>query len=235
MKLMYAASFVLFASSGASAAFVDTVDWITDIRRCSASFSGNGSGSSWQDRSIPFDGYEGGADIMVSNGVETWSSHCTQESSLAGTSAMFEAQSNATIVAGLLSNPLQTQSQAKFDMWFTVAERVEYAMHGEVTENGHLDSMAVVRLFNIDGDMIENIVSSADSSRAFNVSGILQPGTYRLYGESLGKCRTLPLQLIAEGTAACRMSFSVTAAPVELPPAPRPKTMSATVSPPRRR
>ncbi len=82
--------------------------------------------------------------------------------------------------------------------------------------------------------MIENLASTIDATRTFQVSGILQPGTYRLYGESLGKCRTVPMQLIAEGSATCRVEFTAAPVPVTPPPVKRPKTLSATLSPPRR-
>ncbi len=38
------------------------------------------------------------------------------------------------------SNPLMSQAQAKFDMWFSVAEPTQYHIQGELAESGHADS-----------------------------------------------------------------------------------------------
>lgn len=229
-----AAIVVLLASSGSSAgSFVDDpIEWNTDIRRCSASYTGNGSGSTWQDRPTPYAPYQGAADLVASNGVETWSPHCTQESELDGSSASYVGWAESAIIAGLLSNPQTAQAQSKYDMWFTLAGPVEYELTGEVSEGGHSDSLAFVRLTNLEGDVIELVSSTADSSTAFHRSGTLPAGMYRLYVEVLGKCRTLPPLLVSQGEAACTMGFAVVSAPAA--PVGRPTKASSTSAPGRR-
>lgn len=234
MKRLAAASLVL-AATAPSLGMMLPLDWVTDIRRCTASYSGNGSGSSWQDRPTAFGAFDdGGADILVTNGIETWSATCSQESTMDGTSATFEANSHATLIADLMSNPLLAQAQSKFDLYFTIAEPMEYSLAGEVSETLHSDSMAVVRLSLVGGSEIESVVSGQDSVRTFQMTGILQPGTYRLYAEALGKCRTLPMMVFAEGAASCRMEFTAGAAPVDPPPPERPRATSSTATPPPR-
>jgi hypothetical protein len=237
MKRLIAACPVLMlvAAAPALACVADPIDWITDIRRCTASYSGDGAGSSWQDRPTAFDTFQdGGADILVTNGIETWSATCSQDSTMDGVSASFEATSHATIMAGLMSNPLLAQAQSKFDLYFTITEAVAYELEGQVSETLHPDSLAVLRLSLVGGDEIGAATSGQDSTRSFQMSGILEPGTYRLYAEALGKCRTLPMTVFAEGGASCRMSFSASAAPGTPPPPERPRTTSSTDSPPPR-
>lgn len=232
---MFAASAVLAFCPGSYAAVPGgPIDWITDIRRCSASFAGNGAGSSWQERLTPFAPYSGAADVLVSNGVETWGAQATQESEMNGYGATFEADSEAVLVAGVGSNPLTVQAQAKFDMYFTITDAVEYELSGRVSESFHADSLAVVRLSFSPGATIDEAVSSPDSSRVFHFSGVLQPGTYRLYGEVLGKCRTLPPMVMAQGASSCSLEFEVTPVPNNPPPPVRPKITSSTLAPMRR-
>lgn len=227
---------LLVAGAPAMGLVAEPIDWVTDIRRCTASYAGNGSGSSWQDRPTPFDAFQdGGADILVTNGVETWSATCSQDSTMDGVSASFESTAQATIIAGLTSNPLLAQAQSKFDLYFTITEPVSYQLEGHVSESFHSDSMAVVRLSVVGGGEIGSVTSGQDSTRSFQMSGILEPGTYRLYAEALGKCRTLPMTVFAEGSASCRMAFSVSPAPETPPPPVRPRATSSTDSPPPRR
>lgn len=241
MKLLLTAPAVLLlATAGVQAAAswnTGPLTWISDIRRCSASYSGNGSGSSWQDRTVAYDPYQGGADILVTNGLETWSAHCSQESQLDAYGMSFVASSEATVLASPLSSPLMSQSQAKYDMWFTIDAPIDYHLQGRVSESNHPDSMATVRLTDLNGNIIERVTSSPGLSRSFDLTGRLQPGTYRLYAESLGKCRTAGLVIVAEGQAHCTMEFSaveVIEDPQQPPPAPRPHRMASTDAPPSR-
>jgi hypothetical protein len=234
------ATAALLACTGASHAALaldGPLSWISDIRRCSASYNGNGSGSSWQDRTVAYDPYQGGADILVTNGLETWSAHCSQESQMDSYGMSFVASSEATVLASPTSSPLSAQSQSKFDMWFTIDAPIDYHMQGRVSEEHHADSMATVRLTDLNGNIIERVTSSPGISRSFDLTGRLQPGTYRLYAESLGKCRTIGLIVAAEGQARCSLEFSAAAVeedPQQPPPAPRPHRMASTDAPPAR-
>ena len=221
---------VLAASGSSPGRFTeDTIEWNTDIRRCSASYTGNGSGSTWQDRPTALLPFTGAADLVATNGVETWSPHCTQESAMDGSSASYVGWADAAIIAGLLSNPQTAQAQSKYDTFFTLAAPVHYELAGHVGENGHADSMAMVRLTNMDGDIIELITSVADTTTTFSRSGTLPAGMYRLYAETLGKCRTISPQLVSQGGATCEMEFAV--APAPQAPASRPTKTSSTPSP----
>lgn len=238
MKLgVCAITAVLGASFGASgaASYVGPLEFITDIRRCSASYSGNGSGSSWQDRVVAFDPFQGGADILVTNGQETWSSHCSQDSLMDAGGMSFSASSEATILASTISMPLGAQAQSKFDLWFSIDTPVSYRLRAHVSESEHQDSMATVRLVALNGAVIETVSSSVNLARTVDWTGRLEPGTYRLYAEALGKCRTLPLMVFAHGEATCEMEFEVEAIvedPEDPPPPVRRRRMGSTDAPP---
>jgi hypothetical protein len=234
MKPILCAATLLLASAGAHAAVaVGPISWITDTRRCTASFSGNGSGSSWQDRTTPFDAYQGGADIVATNGVETWTANCIQNSEMDAFGASYSATSHAVLIADVTSIAQLAQAQSKFDLWFSIDEPVAYELNGRLTESGHADSMGLVRLTALNNDVIELVTSSAETGRAFHRTGVLEPGTYRLYAEALGKCRTLPMIVFAEGDASCSFNFNVTPIGPEDPP-PRPTRPSSFDGPPPR-
>lgn len=186
----------------------DPLQFGTDIRRCTASYAGNGSGSSWQDRPAAFQPFEGGATIDVTNGLETWLSSSIQNSEMDGSSMRFNGAGTATAIAIPLSPPLTSLGQSKFDLYFSITEPTDYTLSGMVSESGHADSQAVVRLSLVGGGIINEEISSAGSPRAFELSGTLAPGNYRLYAEANGRGRTAPLVLISNGNAACSFEFN---------------------------
>lgn len=236
MKLRFCSSsaFVIGAAAASAALAVDEIHWITDARNCSANFAGNGSGSSWNDPSLPFDLFQGAADILATNGIETWTAHCTQYSHMDGDSASFDAWATGNVRASMASNPLLAQSIAKFDVWFSIDAPMEYHLGGLLTASGYLDSAAFVRLTSLDGTVIDTVSSVLDTARGFRHSGVIQPGTYRLYAEAKGRCRTLWPIVVARGDATCTMEFSVNAVLPEAPPVePRP-TMTSSGGAPRR-
>lgn len=235
------AATILLALLTAPAAAFDAgpLTWALDLRRCTSSFSGNGSGTSWQDRAVAYDPFQGGSDIEATNGVETWDTHCIQDSQVDTFGATFSASSDAIIMAGILSGPQSAQSQSKFDVYFTIDASVDYTISGSLLESDHADSFAKVRLTTLAGAVLQNVSSSTDSSRTFHLAGTLEPGTYRLYAEALGKCRTSAPMVFAHGSARCEMTFSATPSPVTPPedpppPPPRPTTASSTNTPPPR-
>lgn len=185
----------------------DPLQFGADIRRCTASYAGNGSGSTWQDRPVPFDLFEGGADIEVTNGLETWISNSLQTSWMDGYTMSFIGSGAATAVAIPLSAPLMAQGQSKFDVYFSISEPTRYRLSGSVGELGHADSQAVVRLSLVGGGVINEVVSRANSTDSFDLSGTLEPGNYRLYAEAMGRGRTTPLLLLSTGASTCSLVF----------------------------
>jgi hypothetical protein len=180
----------------------------TDIRRCVASYAGNGAGSTWQDRPVAFEPYKGGAYIDVTNGLESWTSLSTQNSEMDGSSMHFTGSGAGTAIAIPLSAPLTSQGQSKFDVYFVVIEPTDYSIIGNVAEGGYQDSQAVVRLSSLEGAVLNEATSQTESDLPFSFSGTLQPGNYHLYAEATGRGRTGPLRLISHGDAACDVDFS---------------------------
>lgn len=228
LSLCSSSAFVIGALAASAAMAVDPIHWITDSRNCSANFSGNGSGSSYNDPSVPFDPFHGAADIVAANGIETWMSQCTQFSHMDGDSASFDAWASGTVMSSMASNPQIAQSTAKFDVWFSIDAPMEYHLSGLITESGYADSASFVRLTAVDGTVIEMVSSVSDTARGFQRSGVIQPGTYRIYAEAMGRCRTFSPLTFAHGDATCNMAFAVNAAPIAPPPSPRPKITSST-------
>jgi hypothetical protein len=184
------------------------LEFSTDIRRCVASYAGNGAGSTWQDRPFAYEPYKGGANIEVTNGLETWFSSSVQNSEMDGFSMRFSGDGAGTAVAVPLSSPLTSQGQSKFDLYFSVNEQTEYALHAVIGELGHADSQAVVRLSVVGGPVVDELVSSPNSADEFNLTGTLAPGNYRLYAEATGRGRTGPIVLVSSGTATCTVEFT---------------------------
>lgn len=202
-----ALSYAALASS-ALACGGDTLEFSTDIRRCVASYAGNGAGSTWQDRPVAHEPYKGGADIEVTNGFETWFSNSSQHSEMDGASMRFTGTGAGTALAIPLSAPLTSQGHSKFDLYFTVTEATEYSLSGTVSELGHHESIAIVRLAAVGGAVVNQAESSTNSHTPFQLSGTLAPGNYRLYAEATGKARTGPILLVSTGTAECEFEFS---------------------------
>lgn len=234
MKLgIWASTIVVLGVLGTAVAAMtlEPLHWVTDTRRCSASFSGNGTGSTWQDRTVAFDPFQGAADLLATNGVETWSAHSTEQSEMDTHSVSYTGTATAVIIAGVASLQQHAQSQALLDVWFTIDVAVDYRLHGEVNESGDAESAALVRLTALNGDVLEEIISARESSRTFERAGTLQPGTYRLYAAATGACRTFPATVYAQGDASCEMEFTVDGAMHA--PLPRPTESSATGAPAR--
>ena len=152
--------------------------------------------------------YEGGANIEVTNGLETWFSSSVQNSEMTGTTMAFNGNGAGTAISVPLSSPLTSQGQSKFDLYFTVDQPTEYRLTGIIGETGHQDSVAIVRLTLVGGGDLEYVESSTNSSRPVDLAGVLEPGSYRFYAEATGRGRTGPLLLVSHGTATCNVEFS---------------------------
>jgi hypothetical protein len=199
---------VLAALALASVAHAgDPLRYTTDIRRCIASYAGNGSGSTWQDRPFPFEPYKGGANIEVTNGLEAWVSESDQSSNMSTRAMTFVGSGSGTAIAVPLSAPLTSQGQSKFDLYFVVSTPTEYRLTGVLSESGHPDSLSQVRLAVVGGGNVQLVQSAANTSTPFDISGTLQPGSYRLLAEATGRGRTGPLVLISTGNASCAVEF----------------------------
>lgn len=188
----------------------------TDIRRCVASYAGNGNGSTWEDRPGMHAPYIGGATIKVGNGLESWTSSSDQRSTMNGSTMTFEGNASALAIGVPLSPILTSQGQSKFDVRFVVTAPTDFQLTGYVQENGHADSQAIVRLTDTNGAVVAEAISSANSSNDFALNGTLPPGNYRLYAESTGRSRTGPIIFISNGSSSCAFEFN-TGAPVYHP------------------
>lgn len=153
--------------------------YLTDTRRCTAAFGGDGYGSTWQDRPIPFGEYQGGVTIQPSNGFETWIGSSTQDSFIwddriaAGLSAQSFVQGNG--------NPLWAQGSATVDVWFECGGEVQYILAGR-SQSG------AVALYDLEGKTLNSVTDSP----YFNFTGTLPPGVYRLQADATAHCQTPP-------------------------------------------
>src|SRR5262245_22659283 len=108
----------LVASLLAAPAFADdAMSFITHIRRCSASYAGNGSGITFVSRPVPYDPFYGVADLDIDNGLELFLPYSEQTSSMDTTSVQCTSASTVLIVASPLSEPLQSIANSRFDLY----------------------------------------------------------------------------------------------------------------------
>lgn len=196
----------------------DLLSYVTDIRRCTASYSGNGSATCTESRREPFDIWEGGANLNVTNGLETWITHAQQQSDMDGVSVTFDGSGTTLAIATPLSNSLQALAQSKLDLFFTIEAPTRYALLGSVAEAGCPDSFSRVVLsqYATGNPVIQSVTTGPDGGAEFSWSGTLEPGMYRLEAEATARSRTVSPVLLSEGAASCTMEFR-TAPAVECP------------------
>src|SRR5688572_10399691 len=187
----------------------DFLTYVTDIRRCTASYSGNGSATSTESRRDPFEFWEGGANLNVTNGLETWVTSAQQQSDLDGVSVIFEGSGTTLTIATPLSNSLQALAQSKLDLFFNVETPARYVLFGRASEGGCPDSFARVVLseYATGNPVLQSITTGADGVAEFSWSGTLEPGMYRLEAEATARSRTVSPVLLSEGVASCVMEF----------------------------
>lgn len=192
-----------------------TFAYVVDGRRCTAFFSGNGSGSTFEVPQTLFAPYQGGADIEADNGVEYWRAVCSQESRLDPTSMTMMGDGYA-FVTGSGENTLNAQCNSLFDVRFTCAAVTPYRLAGLISESGHPQSIAEVRLSIAGGAAIHSVVSATDTSTPISFEGVLQPGTYVLVARAQGRAVGFPGQT-QSGEAMCMITLSTPVAkPCEL-------------------
>ncbi|MGE3106874.1 MAG: GC-type dockerin domain-anchored protein [Phycisphaerales bacterium] len=181
--------------------------YTVDGRRCSAFFSGNGSGSSYEVPHVPFGLYEGGAEIDVQNGIESWHSRCTQVSAMDSMSMAFSGAGDAQ-VSGAGVNTLNAQATSLFEIRFSCADPTPYRLAGFVAESGHPASYGDVRLATAAGVTLHSVVSSTDESTAFDLAGTLPAGSYVVTARAQPRA-VAPGGQSAQGSAACVVTLSI--------------------------
>lgn len=189
----------------------DGMTFVTDIRRCTASYSGNGSATTTDSRRIPFEFFDGAANIDVTNGLETWVTHADEQSGMDAGTIVFHGAGQALILATPFSNPLQALGQAKMDVFFTLAEETAYTLEGQVSRSGDAASVSSVTLSIWEDQNIvqESAAAPADGAMDFAWSGTLQPGMYRLQAEATAITLTAPPQVIAEAATDATLRFTL--------------------------
>jgi hypothetical protein len=187
----------------------DLLSYVTDIRRCTASYSGNGSATCTESRREPFEFWEGGANLNVTNGLETWVTSAQQRSDLDGVSVTFDGSGTTLAIAAPLSNPLQALAQSKLDLFFTVEAPTRYELFGRVAEGGCPDSLSrvVLSMYATGNPVLQSVTTGAEGVAEFSWSGTLEPGMYRLEAEASARSRTVSPVLLSEGVASCTMEF----------------------------
>lgn len=189
------------SSSFGQGAFRYTVDG----RRCTAFFYGNGSGSAYEVPHVPFDFYQGGAEIEAFNGIENWRAACTQTSSLELNRMSFSgaADSYANAAGG---NTLNSQAASLFDVRFVCERETPYTLVGVVGESGHVNSVAEVRLTTSAGVVVQVVTSSTNTTTPFSVSGTLSAGVYVMVARAASRCVAVP-GFASSGEASCTVSL----------------------------
>jgi len=185
----------------------DVFTYVTDSRRCVASFGGNGGGSSYESPSSPFADYTGGAHLKADNGVESWAAHCDQMSSMDATHMMMMGGA-AAYVDTSVESAINAQGRSTFDVYFTVNVLTPYRIVGSIGESGHAESVSRVRLSDWSGTTLVEFESETDTTSPIAFQGILQPGNYRLLAETQARVRTPPGNA-AHATTTCSVLFSV--------------------------
>lgn len=197
---------IVLACAGSSLA-QSGFTYLVDGRRCTAFFSGDGSGSAWENPPNPFGLYQGGASIEAENGVETWSASCTHLSSLNPDSMSMTSTATA-FVTGSTPNTLNAQSTSLFDVRFVCAVDTPYRLAGIISESGHPNSFGDIRLTTLLGVEIHAAISAAQTATPFSFEGTLAPGTYVLVARAQSRA-IAPGGQSATGDAACSFTLSV--------------------------
>ncbi len=177
-----------------------------DSRRCTAFFSGNGSGSTFEVPQTPFAPYQGGADIEADNGVEFWRAACTQLSSLDPASMTMSGEGDA-FVTGSGPNTLNAQCLSQFDVRFSCDVDTPYHLVGVIAESGHPNSFADVRLSLVGGPVLHSMVTTTNTTMTVAFDGVLSPGVYSLIVRAQARAVGFPGQT-ESGHAMCVMTLS---------------------------
>jgi hypothetical protein len=198
----------LIVLGGASAALAtDPIRYVSDHRRCTAAFGGNGAGSTWQDRPVAFGDYQGGVTLQPSNGLETWLGESDQVSWMNGM-AMAMTSTAQSSVTGTPTSHVFAQGQSNFDVWFAADDTIYYILSGTLDEAGNSLSAVTITLSDVDGAVIETATSAPDVPTTMDRNGQLAPGTYHMLATIYARAE-IPPGVVSGGTARCSMYFSV--------------------------
>jgi hypothetical protein len=185
----------------------DVFTFQNDSRVCSASFDGNGGGSSFDGPHTPYGLFQGGTNLEVNNGLESWASGCDQRSSLSS-SYMFMASSAFAAVNTTIGSATSAQGRSTFDVWFTSSIEVPIHLSAAIGESGYATSRANVTLTTWAGDVVFTHVSPDDGSDSFSDDFILPAGNYRLLAEAFARVRIPPGSTV-DASAMCSFLFEV--------------------------
>lgn len=203
-RLIFSALAAYAVVSGALAS--DPVRYLTDTRRCTAAFGGNGAGSTWQERPVPFGNYQGGVTLQPENGLESWLGESDQVSWMSAEAMAVTGAAHAS-VTGLPTSHIYADGQASFDVWFAADEPIDYMLVGSVSILGNPQSTSTVTLTNLDGGTIESVSGAPGSHTYFSREGHLEAGTYHIVALIHGRAQ-IPPGLVSTGSATCAMLFT---------------------------
>jgi len=178
-----------------------------DSRRCSASFGGNGSGSAYDEPVVRYGVFQGGANLEVNNGMETWAGHSDQMSSMDSTHMFMMGGASATVYSSI-DSALTAQGQAKFDVWFTSSVEAPVHFCCALGESGYITSVARVTLTTWAGATVFNYSSEDQASRTFSSDFTLPAGNYRMVAEATARVR-IPPGATTDASAMCSFLFEV--------------------------
>lgn len=184
----------------------EPIHYLTDSRRCTAAFGGNGAGSTWQDRPRAFENYVGGVTVQPFNAIESWLGESDQASWMSGSQMSFAGAAHAT-VSGTPTSHIFAQGQANFDVWFAADAPIDYRLAGLASQLGNTASRVTITLSDINGNAVQTFTSSPGAPTSFNITGHLGAGTYHIVATVLGRAQ-IPTGLISTGSAACGLLFT---------------------------
>jgi hypothetical protein len=189
----------------------DAMTFVTDIRRCTASYSGDGSATTTDSRRVPFELFDGAANIDVTNGLETWVGHSDQQSDMDAGSIVFHGAGQVLILTTPLAPPLQALGQAKLDVFFTIDRSARYTLDGNVSRSGDAASVSRVSLsrWQDENVVLQTVAAPVDGGSDFAWSGVLQPGMYRVQAEATAIALTASPQVGSEAATVCTLSFAL--------------------------
>ncbi|MBC7771139.1 MAG: hypothetical protein H7210_01460 [Pyrinomonadaceae bacterium] len=201
------ACFASCLCSASALAQTDVFTFHNDSRTCAASFGGNGGGSAFDEPHNPYGEFQGGANLEVDNGMETWASHCDQLSSMSSTYMFMMSGASATLDTSV-GSAISAQGRATFDIWFSSSIDASIQLSGAIGESGYATSLAHITLTTWAGGVVFTRSSPNEDSLTFSETFTLPAGNYRLVAESIARVRVPPGRTV-DSSAMCSFLFEV--------------------------